>query len=268
MNEPNDHARIAPTSQFLAVAMGNTTTRFAIMENAAVVTSQSVPTHDRSALHAAMTAARKARSAGAPTVIASVVPRVRDHLRDFAATLDPAPFLTVGEDVKLPMEVRLEHPERVGVDRICCAAGAFEHVGAACVVADFGTALTIDLIGDDGAFLGGTILPGLQTAARALHTDTAQLPLVEITPPDDVIGIDTVSAIRAGVFYGLIGSLREITERIATKIGRWPTLIATGGDAMAISSVCDFVDHVAPDLVFDGIAVALSQHRDRYARSE
>lgn len=249
------------SNEFLAIAVGNSTSRFAMMRGSSLLASRAAPTHDRNLMHEAFNAVRGEVPDAAPIIIASVVPAVTDQLRKLAASLGNAPFLVVGDEIALPMNVALEHPERVGVDRICCAAGAFERIGGACVVADFGTALTVDLIGDDGAFLGGTILPGLQTSARALHGDTALLPLVEITRPDDVVGTDTASAIRAGVFFGIVGALREITERIATKIGRWPTLIATGGDAERVSAACDFVDHIAPDLVFDGIAAAFARHR-------
>jgi len=124
------------------------------------------------------------------------------------------------------------------------------------VVADFGTALTIDLVADNDVFLGGTIMPGVALAARALNEHTAQLPLVEVGAPTDILGKDTASAIRNGIFAMMVGALREIAERYATQIGKWPVLIVTGGDAQAIASACEFVDHVAPDLCLDGLVIA------------
>ena len=164
--------------------------------------------------------------------------------------------LLVGRDLPLPMNADLPAPERVGTDRLCVAAAAFARLKTACVVADFGTAVTIDLVADNNVFLGGTILPGLRLAARALHEHTAQLPLVEIDAATETLGKDTASAIRNGVFAMLVGALREITERYATQIGRWPPLVLTGGDASAIAPACDFVDHVWNDLALEGLVIA------------
>jgi type III pantothenate kinase len=147
------------------------------------------------------------------------------------------------------------------MDRLCTAAAAFDKVKAACVVADFGTALTIDLIADNGIYLGGTIMPGIALSARALHEHTALLPLVEVGSPHETLGKDTESAIRNGIFAMMIGALREIAERYATQIGKWVPLIVTGGDAPAIAAQCDFVDKALPDLCLAGILLAYRQAR-------
>jgi len=167
----------------------------------------------------------------------------------------PAP-LVVGRQLPPPIAVDVDHPENVGADRLCVAAAAFARVRKACVVADFGTALTIDLVADNNVFLGGTILPGMQLAARALHEHTALLPLVEVGASKETLGKDTSSAIRNGIFAMMVGGLREITERYATQIGKWPPLVLTGGDAQAIASACEFVDHVWPDLSLEGVVRA------------
>jgi type III pantothenate kinase len=172
------------------------------------------------------------------------------------------PLLVVGQEIGLPLETALPEPKKAGTDRLCTAAAAFAKCKSACVVADFGTALTIDLVADDGVFLGGTILPGLALSARALHEHTALLPLVEITETKETLGKDTRSAIRNGVYAMMIGALREISERYATEIGKWPPLVLTGGDAQAIADGCEFVDRVLPDLCLDGVLIAYKRHRD------
>lgn len=170
------------------------------------------------------------------------------------------PLLVVGENLGLPIGADVPEPNKVGTDRLCAAAAAYERVKGVCVVADFGTALTIDLVADNGVFLGGTILPGMALAARALHEHTAQLPLVEVGAPTEILGKDTASAIRNGIFAMMTGALREITERYATEIGKWPPLILTGNDAPAVAKTCDFVDAVIPDLCLDGLVMAYRQH--------
>jgi type III pantothenate kinase len=129
----------------------------------------------------------------------------------------------------------------------------------ACVVGNFGTAITIDCVSDEGVFLGGAILPGLSMGSAALHGGTGQLPPVELAAPDWVFGANTRQAIVGGLIYGARGALRELTEAYATKLGRWPIVIITGGDAALICpdpSGSELVQAIVPDLVLRGVAIA------------
>lgn len=191
--------------------------------------------------------------------VASVVPetleRVVDRLR---ATLHVDPKI-VGRSLALPLPIAFENPATLGVDRVCAAAAAYQRDGQACAVASFGTATTIDCVNGDGVFLGGAILPGLALQAAALHEKTAALPLVQPRRAEFVYGTTTEEAINNGVIYGSVGALREIVERYATDLGRWPTLVLTGGFAPLIAEACDFVDAVIPDLCIRGIALAYAR---------
>jgi type III pantothenate kinase len=189
-------------------------------------------------------------------VTLSVNPPRLEEFREECDTRRIGPLLVVGHNLDLPLPVDLPEPQKVGADRVCAAAAAFSRMKSACVVADFGTAVTIDLVGDDGTFLGGTILPGMALSARALHEHTAMLPLVEVGPPREMVGKNTANAIRSGIFAMMVGALREITERYATEIGKWPPLIVTGGDAELVAGSCDFVDRIVPDLGLDGLVLA------------
>ncbi|HOB73658.1 MAG TPA: type III pantothenate kinase [Phycisphaerae bacterium] len=194
-------------------------------------------------------------------VASSVNPPMLEKLEAVAVKRGIAPFLVIGRDIEPPIEADLPNPERVGTDRLCIAAAAFQGFKCACVAADFGTALTVDLVADNGVFLGGTILPGLNLCARALHEHTALLPLVDFEAHDNAtLGKDTRSAIRNGIHAMMIGALREITERYAMEIGKWPPLVVTGGDAEMIARHCDFVDRIVPDLCLDGLALAYKLH--------
>jgi type III pantothenate kinase len=203
---------------------------------------------------------------GRAVAICSVCPPLLAELHSYAKDHSIDPLLVVGEDIPAPIAADVNEPGKVGTDRLCAAAAAYDLFKAACVVADFGTALTIDLVADNGVFLGGTILPGLKLSALALHEHTAMLPLVEIGQPSGTLGKDTSQAIRFGIVAMMCGALREITERYATEIGKWPPLVVSGGDARSIAATCDFIDRVAPDLCLDGIVLAVRLAMDASRR--
>ena len=190
----------------------------------------------------------------------SVVPPVLQEVRERLSTGLDQPVMVVGEDLHRPISLAVEAPESVGIDRVCSAAAAYDVVGRACAVASFGTAITIDCVNHEGAFMGGAILPGLNLQAKSLHDGTAQLPQIDINSPQSVYGASTEDAICNGVLYGVIGALREITERYATELGIWPELIVTGGNAELIGQHTDIIDHIVPDLCIRGIALAYRKH--------
>ncbi len=167
--------------------------------------------------------------------------------------------LVIGRDLPLPLPTDLDHPEGVGVDRLCCAAAAFDQLGVACVVADFGTAITVDCVSDEGVFLGGSIIPGLQMGAESLAANTALLPKVKPTDPKWVFGKDTHQAIAGGLVFAARGALRELVETYATELGHWPTVIITGGDAKLICpdpNTSELIQARVDDLTLRGVAIA------------
>lgn len=166
----------------------------------------------------------------------------------------------IGRDIPLPMETGLDNPLLIGTDRIIAAAAAYAVVEDAVAVADFGTAITIDLVDEDGVFRGGIIAPGMAMGAKALHEQTAQLPLVQVHPVQDRYGVDTEQAINAGLFYGAAGLLRTVVEKYAEEIGKWPQVVVTGAAAGILKEECEFVDSWVPDLAVRGIVIAYKKH--------
>lgn len=193
-------------------------------------------------------------------VACSVVPKTLANLKEKISDRLDQPVRVVGDDLHRPMSLAVDSPESVGIDRICSAAAAYDVIKRACVIASFGTAITIDCVNDEGAFMGGSILPGLEMQARALHTGTAQLPQVSLSSPQGPYGVNTEDAIRHGIVFGVVGGLREIVERYATELNSWPDLIATGGNAELIRENCDFIDRLVPDLCIRGVGVAYRRH--------
>ncbi|MCP4251398.1 MAG: type III pantothenate kinase [bacterium] len=194
-------------------------------------------------------------------VVASVVPEALAWIGEAATDVAHRDLAIVGQGIPLPIDVAVREPHRVGADRVCTAAAAYERTGHACTVIDFGTAVTIDLVDDAGTFLGGAILPGPQLQAKALAEYTAALPEVDPQPPAHPIGTDTAEAIGSGVCYGIAGAVRGIVERYATALNHWPQVVATGGQLELFLPECDFIDSAVPDLTLMGIGLAHARHR-------
>jgi type III pantothenate kinase len=251
--------------KILAIDIGNTRTRMALVEGRTVSDPVVFETGQVDKITDTLKNLNQVfpLSKKMPVVICSVVPKMTDRLAEVAQlAIDTEPYI-IGKNINLPLALDLKDTQRVGPDRVVAAAMAFERMGAAVAVASFGTAITIDCVNDDGVFLGGAILPGLRTAAKALEENTALLPLVDLTPPQTPWGRDTAEAISAGVIFGAVGALREITERYATALGRWPELIVTGGDGLLIAKNCDFVHAVVPDLLLMGIDLTYEHWREQ-----
>jgi len=168
--------------------------------------------------------------------------------------------LLVGREVPFPIDLSIDEPEKVGVDRVVAAAAAYAVIENAVVLADFGTAVTIDIVDEKGIFLGGVICPGFQAGSKALHESTAQLPLVSVGKPELPWGRNTKEAIKCGLYYSAIGTLGEVIKRYSEKIGRWPKTIITGAGAKIIKDDCPFIDSYVPNLVVKGIALSYRRY--------
>jgi len=191
-----------------------------------------------------------------PVVVSSVNNEILEKVEQAVTQSLDQNVLLIGRDVPLNIKIAVENPETIGSDRLLTAAAAYDVVEAAVVIADFGTATTIDCVNDLGIFLGGVIMPGLNIAAKSLHQYTTSLPEVPIELPQSEYGINTVSAIQNGIYYAALGALREIVERYATKLGKWPQVVATGGYCKLIAQKSELIDSLVPDLCLNGLYLA------------
>lgn len=243
----------------LACDVGNSAIHFAHVKDDEVTELHTVLIDDTAALGKALADLWARMPSPKDLAAASVNPAGLKALEAAATEATGQATLVVGRDMPLPIETRLPHPQAVGTDRLCAAVAAFNHLGAACVVADFGTAITIDCVDDEGVFLGGSILPGLGMAAGSLEAGTAQLPLVKIEPMNRPFGTDTNDAILSGLLAAARGALRQLVEAYATELGHWPLVIVTGADAELICGNpgrSELVQAIVPDLVIRGVAMA------------
>ena len=153
-------------------------------------------------------------------VISSVVPPLDSVLRQVCERYFNTKPLFIEPGVKTGMQVLYDNPAEVGADRIVNAVAAFEKYGGPCVIVDFGTATTFDCVSKKGEYMGGVICPGIGISADALFQRTARLPRVEIRKPARVIGSNTVGSLQSGLYYGYLGLVDGILERLLNRM-RW-----------------------------------------------
>lgn len=250
-----------PEAPVIVIDLGNTNTKVATWQENSVRTVLSVPTGNVPAFQEAFLAHQQGgKKRPVATIIGSVVPASLAAIQSHVALVQDREALVIGDNLPLPLEVSVKDSKSVGVDRVCQAAAAYDRLQTGCTVVSFGTAVTIDLVDDEGVFLGGAILPGVQLQMLSLHEHTALLPQVEPGLPELPYGRNSVEAIQTGVCRGLAGAVRGIVEGYATHLNRWPQVVATGGDAALMMPLCDFIDTWATDLTLRGIGLSYSKH--------
>jgi type III pantothenate kinase len=186
-------------------------------------------------------------------VLSSVVPSLTWTIEESLQRLVNVPIIHVSALLDLSIKIKTDHPEQVGSDLIANAHGAFERYRDACIIVDFGTALTFTAVAADGELRGASIAPGLQTAARALSLKTAQLPEVDLTMPSSAIGANTTHALQSGIVIGYCGLAKEIIGRMRAELGATVRVVATGGLARTIATHIDSIDDIDPWLTLEGL---------------
>ncbi len=244
----------------LACDVGNTSIHFAVVSGDSVSQVQTLQIGELAGLGERLKALWDQATEPRKIVACSVCAAGLKALEAAAQESLHQEVLLIGRDIPLPMDTDLPQPQAIGVDRLCAAVAAYDRLGVACVVADFGTAITVDCVSEEGKFLGGAILPGLCIGAKALHEYTDQLPLVELTAaPTWVFGKDTHEAIVGGLVLAARGALKELVEAYASELGHWLPVILTGGDAQLVAgslTKSELVQAIVPDLVLRGVAAA------------
>ena len=194
--------------------------------------------------------------------ICSVVPQVNHHIRNACIkyfNIDPF-FLKPG--VKTGLKIKYRNPQEVGADRISNAiAGTNLFPDKNLIIIDFGTATTFCVINKQKEYLGGVILPGLNISMETLERNAAQLPKVEITELQSVIGRSTTESIQSGLYFGQLGMIKELKQRIIQEAFKDepPLIIGTGGFSSLYQNAGIF-DKVMPDLVLEGLILAVNMN--------
>lgn len=244
----------------LAIEQGNTNTMFAVHDGQRWIAqwraaTESTRTADEYAVWLSQLLAMAGLQLGVfnGCIISSVVPQSIFNLRNLARRYLHVEPLVIGENAELGIAVRIDKPSEAGADRLVNAIGAHMAYPGDLIVIDSGTATTFDVIGGDGGFEGGVIAPGINLSMEALHNAAAKLPRVAIQKPQRVVGTDTVGAMQSGVFWGYIGLIEGLIERIKAERDRPMTVVATGGVASLFHGATGAIDHFDSDLTIRGM---------------
>lgn len=171
--------------------------------------------------------------------LSSVVPAVTTEFVEAVEGLITGEPVVVGPGVKTGMSVRVDNPREVGADRIVNAVAAIERFGSPVITVDFGTAITVDLIGAGDEYLGGSIAPGIAVGAEALVDHTAALRRVDLVAPDRAVGRSTTEALQSGLIYGYAGLVDALIDRFRVESGSGAVpVVATGGAAATVVAHC------------------------------
>jgi type III pantothenate kinase len=195
-------------------------------------------------------------------VVASVVPPITYVLRKFSEKYVHVEALVLGPGVKTGLRIQTDNPREVGADRIANAVAVVEKYGAPAVIVDFGTATTFCYVDEQARYCGGAIAPGLQISAEALYQRAAKLTRVEITKPDHVVGHNTVHSVQSGLYYGYVGLVDGIVERMKTQSPVTPKVIATGGLSSLICDSTKTIDQVDPLLTLEGLRLIYDRNKN------
>ena len=244
----------------LAIEQGNTNTLFAVHDGASWIAqwrtaTEMARTADEYAvwLHQLLLMQKLELADIDGCIISSVVPQSVFNLRNLSRRYLKIEPMVVGENVELGIAIRIQKPSEAGADRLVNAVGGYLRYGGPLLVIDSGTATTFDVVGEDGAFEGGVIAPGINLSMQALHAAAARLPRVAIARPPQVIGTGTVEAMQSGVFWGYVALIEGLIARIKAEYHAPMKVIATGGVASLFEGATQGIDAFDPELTLRGL---------------
>jgi len=196
-------------------------------------------------------------------IVSSVVPPLDPALAQMGRVYFQTEPLFVTPETDTGLEIGYDNPAEVGADRIVNSVAAYRKYGGPCVVVDLGTAITFDAVSEEGRYLGGLICAGIDIAVEALFAKTARLPMVEFRKPSKLIGTNTVGSIQAGLYYGALGMIDGILERLTAVLGPQTKMVATGGQAGLVAGESKYLKTIDEDLTLEGLCLIWERNRGR-----
>ena len=258
----------------LAIDIGNTNVSLGAFRGKRLARTFSFPTQACRSATGLVRRLRRHRAAiagGEQAILCSVVPWATPKVARALRAMGVKQIRVVGRDVKVPLKNRYRYPRQVGQDRLVGAYAAWKEFKRDCIICDFGTAVTIDVVkatrsGKDrsplatrhspllwGEYLGGVIAPGLEISLEALASRTALLPKVELKEPPELLGRDTANSIRSGVLYGCVALCDGLVAGLKRQYAPKAVVVATGGASPLLAKHTRCIDHLRPNLVLDGL---------------
>src|SRR4051794_12933491 len=260
-----------PAAMLLVVDVGNTQTHFGTFDGPRLVehwrfaTVRESTADEPGAVLRNLLALRGMRlEALTASIVSSTVPQLRPEWTVMASRYLGHEMPVVGPAVRTGMAIRMDNPRELGADRLVNAGAGHERMGAPCVVVDFGTAMTFDIVSAEGEYVGGIIAPGVEISMEALTTKAAAIPKIDLTPPRALIGKGTVEAIRSGVIYGFAAQVDGIVRRLRAELGDATPALATGGLAASIVPFCETLDEFDELLTLTGLRLIWERNEDRH----
>lgn len=238
----------------LAIDIGNTTTKFGVFENEKLIKRYLIPTiRSKSADEIYESIGEELNYNFTDVIISTVVPELNKSFQTLGENHFNSSVNFVNHDFNFGFKINYNPPENVGIDRLVAAFAAIKKYVNPCIICDFGTATTIDVVNKQNEYIGGIITAGMNLLADTLHQRTAKLPKIELRKPEKVIGDSTISAIQSGVYYGYIGLVDGLIKRMIDEIGEKPKIIATGGLVNLIAETSKMIKIVDENLMLDGL---------------
>ena len=195
------------------------------------------------------------------SIVSSTVPQLGPQWLEMTERYLGHEMLVVGPGFKTGMPLRYDNPREIGADRLVNAVAAYERTQGACIVVDFGTAITYDPVSAEGEYLGGIISPGVEISVEALASRAAKLPKVDLEPPRALIVKSTIEAIRSGVIYGFAAMVDGIVARLLEEMGEETATIATGGLAHHIVPFTERIDEIDDLLTLEGLRILFERNQ-------
>jgi type III pantothenate kinase len=252
----------------LAVDVGNTNTVLGLYEGRELkrhwrVTTRRDATSDEIALSIESLLATRGAGSQRPeeVIVASVVPSLGFPIRQAFREIFGKEPMFVEPGIKTGMPILYDVPQEVGADRIVNAVAAHARLGGPCIVVDFGTATTFDVVTAKGEYAGGVIVPGVGISAEALFERAARLWRVEIKRPERVVGKTTAGSIQSGLYFGYLSLVDGVIDRISKEIAAKPRVIATGGLAQLFGGGSERIEEVDPLLTLTGLYLIHERNR-------
>ena len=243
----------------LAIDIGNTNTVVGVFENEKLKdsfrlgTKRALTVDECGLLVSQLLPGRIKKIEG--VIICSVVPFLTSVYQEMTRKYLKVEPIIVSFRLPLGIKILYDDPSQVGADRLANAIAAYQIYGGPVIVVDLGTAITFDVVSKNGDYLGGAILPGLESSMSSLLHRAAQLSEIDFRKPADVIGKSTEESLRSGFFYGTLGQIDEMVKRIKKKIGGKAKVVATGGSADMIASETKRVEKIDPTLTLKGLSI-------------